>query len=419
MSAPVDRRGFLARAGAVGIGTALSSGVLGACTSTSGSEVGATPAARQVDEQTVPFRGDHQAGILTAAQDRLAFATLDVATGDADALRAVLTTWTATAEALSQGQMVPGGFADQNAPTADTGEAYGLPPAHLTVTIGYGPALFDERFGLTARKPAALAHLPRFPLDDLRPSLSGGDLCIQACADDPVVAYNAVHNLIRQGVGVLSVRTLQLGFGRTSSTSTSQATARNLMGFKDGTRNLKAEEPTLADRWLWASGSGDTAWMDGGSYLVARKIRMQVERWDRETLRSQEETFGRAKATGAPLGSDDEFATPDLEATHGGEPVIPATAHIRMASPETNGGVHMLRRGYNYADGIDSRQGTLDSGLFFIAFVADPDQFTNVQRRLAGGDGLNEYIRHISSAVFACPRGLHKGEDWGAQLFDG
>lgn len=416
----LGRRAFLSGASAAGVGVALSSGVLSACSSTADHAAGRSAdssASAQQAEQVVPFRGDHQAGIVTPVQDRLVFATFDVTTDNATALGAMLARWTATAEALTAGELVPGGFSSPNEPTADTGEAYGLGPANLTVTIGYGPGLFDDRFGLRTHKPAALAPLPRFPRDDLRVAISGGDICLQACADDPLIAYNAIHNLAREGVGVVTIRTMQVGFGRTASTSTSQATARNLMGFKDGTRNLKVEEHALVNRWLWSSGTRQSPWMEGGSYLIARKIRMLVERWDRESLQTQEATFGRAKDTGAPLGATSEFDTPNFAAHHQGTPVIADAAHIRLASPEANDGTHILRRGYNYTDGVDPRQGTLDSGLFFIAYAATPANFTRIQNALATDDQLNEYIRHISSAVFACPRGLSANQTWADQLF--
>jgi deferrochelatase/peroxidase EfeB len=412
----LSRRSFIGRAGAAGAGAALAGTGLAAC-----GDDGPTHTTRSasaiIAAQTVPFRGAHQAGIVTPVQDRLVFASFDVVTDDPDQLADLLARWTEAAESLTSGRLMPGGMSSPEVPPADTGEAYGLPPAELTVTIGYGPTLFDRRFGLTDKKPAALAPLPRFPLDDIQPAISGGDLCLQACANDPLVAYNAIHNLTRAGIGVVSVRMMQTGFGRTSSTSTSQATARNLMGFKDGTRNLKLEQPALVDSWVWSKGSGDQRWMQGGSYLVARKIRMLVETWDVETLAGQEAVFGRAKDTGAPLGEDSEFATPDLDAQHSGRPLIADDAHIRLASPEHNGGVHLLRRGYNYSDGVDPTQGNFASGLFFIAFTSDPDHFTKVQRSLAHGDALNEYIEHISSAVFACPRGLADGETWRDQLF--
>jgi deferrochelatase/peroxidase EfeB len=160
--------------------------------------------------------------------------------------------------------------------------------------------------------------------------------------------------------------------------------------------------------------------MRGGSYLVARRIRMLVESWDTDFLADQEAVFGRFKTSGAPLTGTHEFDTPDLAARDkDGRPVIPATAHIRLASPHANGGQRILRRGYSYTDGIDPDTGLLDAGLFFIAFQKDPRrQFVPIQRRLGRSDDLNEYIRHTGSAVFAVPPGLTgAGDWWGKRLF--
>ncbi len=413
----LDRRAFLTRAGATGAGVALAGSALAACGDKT-AQARTRSESDRISDQTEAFRGPHQSGIVTPAQDRMVFATFQATTDDRHALADMLTTWTAQAEAMTAGDLVPGGFSGQMRPTADTGEAYGLPPAHLTVTVGYGPNLFDKRFGLSDKKPKELVQLPRFPGDEIRPEISEGDICLQACANDPMVAYHAIHELTRSGVGVVTPRLVQIGFGRTSSTSTSQATARNLMGFKDGTRNLKSEEKSLVDKWVWSKGSGPTAWMSGGSFLIARKIKMLVENWDRETRQDQENTFGRAKDTGASFGADSEFATPKFDAKGpDGEPIIPLDAHMRRASPEENGGVHLLRRGYNFADGVDPVTGDLNSGLFFIAYTSAPEHFERVQGHVAKLDGLNEYIRHISSSVFACPRGLRRDETWANQLF--
>ena len=132
-------------------------------------------------------------------------------------------------------------------PPDDTGEAIGLPPRGLTITFGFGPGAVprrrrSDRFGLADRQPEALRDLPHFPGDHLDPARSRGDLCVQACAEDPQVAVHAIRNLARIGFGTVAVRWSQLGFGRTSTTSTSQSTPRNLFGFKDGTANVKAEE---------------------------------------------------------------------------------------------------------------------------------------------------------------------------------
>jgi deferrochelatase/peroxidase EfeB len=377
--------------------------------------------------QAVPFYGEHQGGITTAAQDRLHFVAFDAITDDRDRLVEMLRDWTSAAARMTAGKdagVVGAVDGAPEAPPDDTGEALGLPPAQLTLTVGFGTSLFRDakgrdRFGIAARRPAALADLPHFPGDALQPEISGGDLCVQACANDPQVAVHAIRNLARIGFGVVSVRYSQLGFGRTSSTSRDQATPRNLMGFKDGTANLKAEDGKLLAEHLWVQPTDEPQWMAGGSYLVTRKIRMMIETWDRTSLAEQEAIIGRAKGSGAPLGGSGEFDPIDFDARGaGGQPAVPVDAHVRLAHPDHNGGARLLRRGYNFVDGSDGL-GRLDAGLFFMAYQRDPRrQFVPVQTRLARHDTLNEYIRHVSSGLFACPPGARGPDDfWGKALF--
>jgi deferrochelatase/peroxidase EfeB len=405
-------RGFSRRRllGAAGVGAAVAGvGVAAGFAVAEGS-------AANPPDGVVPFRGQHQAGIVTPAQDRLHFAAIDLTTTDRAAVIALLQRWTRAAERMTAGaEAAPGGAVNLNpeAPPSDTGEALGLPASSLTLTFGIGPGFFDK-LGLAAQKPAGLAPLPAFQRDQIDPALSGGDLCVQACADDPQVAVHAIRNLARMGFGTTSVRWSQLGFGRTSSTSTSQATPRNLFGFKDGTRNLKAEDTDLLRDHVWIPPGDGPAWLDGGSYLVARRIRMHIEVWDRTSLTEQESIIGRNKGEGAPLGSPHEFDTPDLAAGS----AIATDAHIRLASEQEQGGVRILRRGYNFVDGSDG-QGHLNAGLFFLAYMRNPQtHFVPMQRALAAKDRLMEYIEHTGSAVFAIPTGLGEGDYWGQSLLE-
>src|SRR3954453_11025875 len=343
-------------------------------------------AAPDAGTRVVPFHGEHQAGIATPAQDRLHFAAFDVEPGvGAGELRDLLGQWTAAAATMAGGRPVGGGAAGaQLAPPDDTGEALDLTPAHLTVTFGFGPSLFDDRFGLARLRPAALTELPALPGDALDRDRSDGDLCVQACADDPQVAFHAVRNLARIGRGLVTVRWSQLGFGRTATTSRAQATPRTLMGFKDGTANLKLEDAGDLARHVWVAGDepGEPAWLRGGSYLVARRIRMLIEVWDRAPLKTQEETIGRTKVIGAPLGGRDEFETVRPKA-------LPADSHVHLAHPEINDGIKILRRGYSFTDGLE-RLGQLDAGLFFLAFMRDPSAFVTPPNRRGANDALNE-----------------------------
>lgn len=425
--APPEEYGFSRRRllGVAGLGALAVGSAAG------GYAVGRSPApvAPDADASSVEFHGAHQAGIVTPAQDRLYFVAFDMTSDDRDDLVSLLKDWTAAARRLTQGNEVGelGAVAGSPyAPPEDTGEALGLPASRLTLTVGFGASLFEDpkgqpRFGLAGRRPELLAELPSFSGDRLDPAISGGDLAIQACANDPQVAVHAVRNLVRIAFGRASVRYSQMGFGRTSSTSTAQATPRNLFGFKDGTANIKVEEKATVDDFVWVHPDDDQAWMAGGSYLVTRKIDMRIETWDRESLAGQEGIFGRAKGSGGPLSGGDEFADLDFDATgDDGKRLIDEKSHVRLAHPDTNGGAKILRRGYNFVDGSNGL-GQLSAGLFFMCYQRDPiEQFARIQKSLAGStnDLLNEYIVHVSSGLFACPPGV-SGESgyWGETLF--
>jgi deferrochelatase/peroxidase EfeB len=417
----VTRRGLL---GALGIG-ALGAGVGAAASLGTERAVEASAAGATTAIGVHPFHGRYQSGIVTPSQDRLYFATFDVAAGLTRAdLVQLLQEWSAAAARMTQGEGAGSEAVSAGpdaAPPEDTGEALGLPPASLTITFGFGPSLFrtasgEDRFGIAARRPAALVDLPAFPGDALVAAGSGGDLCVQACSDDPQVAVHAIRNLSRIAFGRASMRWSQLGFGRTSSTTKSQVTARNLFGFKDGTRNLRAEDTAAVDEHVWVGDEG--GWMRDGSYLVVRKIRMRIETWDHQSLGEQEKVIGRTKREGAPLSGGTEYSAPHFGAKGSdGGPLIDMASHVRLAHPSENGGAQLLRRGYNFADGNDEL-GRLNAGLFFVAYQRDPrTHFIPIQRKLAGNDRLNEYVQHVGSGIFAVPPGARQGSFVGAPLF--
>ncbi|MEU2581892.1 iron uptake transporter deferrochelatase/peroxidase subunit [Streptomyces avermitilis] len=403
-----SRRSLIGWGGAgLALGAAAAGGAM-AMTRT-GNDV--DPAAAETGA-AIGFHGAHQAGIATPVQDRLHFAAFDVKTDDRAAFVQLLKDWTRAAARMTAGHAVGegayGGLAE--APPDDTGEALGLKPSRLTLTIGFGPSLF-EKFGLTDQRPEALVDLPQFPGDNLEKTRSNGDLCIQACADDPQVAVHAIRNLARIGFGKVAIRWSQLGFGKTSSTTPDAQTPRNLMGFKDGTRNIAGTETDRLKKFVWVGEGDGPHWMTGGSYLVARRIRMNIETWDRTSLQEQEDVFGRDKGEGAPVGKAKERDKPFLKA-------MKPDAHVRLAHPDSNDGATLLRRGYSFTDGTDGL-GRLDAGLFFLAYQRDVRKgFIPVQRSLSRTDALNEYIQHVGSAVFAVPPGVRDKDDWwGRALF--
>ncbi|MBT0722905.1 deferrochelatase/peroxidase EfeB [Rosenbergiella sp. S61] len=363
-----------------------------------------------------PFYGDHgQAGVTTPPQRHIMFMTFDMTTPTAQALQILLARWSAAIAQLVQGAAV--GTVEPSrigSVGTDTGEAVGLDPASLTVTIGMGPSLFTDTYGLTAKCPPHLRPLAALPSDNLQPELSGGDLSLQACADDPQVAYHAIRVLARiaKSTGAAQTRWTVMGFGRASA-GKDQETPRNLFGFKDGTRNLVDASEFNQHVWI----KEGPAWQQSGSYQVVRKIKMNIENWDTDRVSDQNQVFGRHKLSGAPLSGTREFDTPDFHKKDTeGELVIPATAHIRLAAHENNQGVRILRRSYNYTDGLN-HYGQLDAGLLFISYQNDPAHFETLQRKLGAADALNEYISHIGSGLFFVPPAAKEGSYIGAELF--
>jgi deferrochelatase/peroxidase EfeB len=397
----------------------------------------ATGAAPGTTEETEAFRGAHQAGIVTNTQRQTVLAAFDLTTSNRSDLVALLRTWTRLAGELVAGESVtipiytpPGGggsdaYADATggSTTDDSLEAYGLGANRLTLTVGFGRSLFvtgsgQDRFGISGRRPAALIDLPHFSGDELTAADSDGDLFLQACADDPQVAFHAVRSMARIAPDVATLRWTQLGF----SPDNTGGTPRNLMGFKDGTINSNVHPPTDLQATVWAGPDGP-AWMHGGSYLVYRRIRITLEHWDRIPPSLQAQVIGREKLSGAPLGQPGEFSALDLDRRDArGSPVIPVDAHVRLAAPETNNGAVIVRRAFSYNNGTTPfterwppwRQALeYDAGLLFLSYQKDPRAgFLPIFTRLSELDALNQFTTHTASAVFAIPPGATRPGDW-------
>jgi deferrochelatase/peroxidase EfeB len=409
----VSRRGFLSGAGGLAASGLVVGGVAGAAGGFA-LGLGERGAGQAVADEHPFYNQAHQAGIETEPQKYSVFMTYDLTTSSAVDVQVLLARWSAAIAQMAKGDTIGNPQPSQpNAVAQDSGEALGLGPEGLTVTMGLGPGLFDERFGLAGKRPALLTDLPTLPSDQLDPATTGGDLSLQACADDPQVAYHAIRNLSRMARGTAATRWTVTGFGRASA-GPSQQTPRNLLGFKDGTRNIVDDADR--ERWVWVK-DGDQDWMRGGAFMVARKIHMNIEIWDTDRIGDQQDVFGRTKVVGAPLTGHREHDTPHFHAKDAaGNLIIPATSHVALAAHENNGGIKILRRSYNYTDGIDDL-GQIDAGLLFIAYMNDPRHFVSLQTKLGSVDRLNEYIAHIGSAIFAVPPAPRQGSYIGAALF--
>ncbi|WP_240376014.1 iron uptake transporter deferrochelatase/peroxidase subunit [Bacillus piscicola] len=364
----------------------------------------------------IKFYGGHQSGIATPIPEHVYFVSLKCKAKTKQELKEMFQLWTNQSAELMNGRFVEPLSDNKLMPPADTGEAKGLDASHLTLTFGVGPSLFEnEAYGLAHKKPKELKDLPHFPMDQLDPQYVGGDICIQSCADDPQVAFHAVRNLIRSARGKVTMLWAQTGFNSyPKSKNKKKETPRNLFAFKDGTENPHVDKPQDMNDVVWIQPGESKGWLAGGTYLVARRIQMHLETWDRTALQEQEATFGRHRDSGAPLGKTGEFEAMELDRKENDELVVPEDSHVFLAKQVKD---RILRRSFSYSDGINPKTGAFDAGLLFLSFQKHPKQFINIQNSFGKEDKLNEYITHRGSALFACFPGVKKGSYLGAELF--
>jgi len=395
----VTRRRLLA-------GGAAAAGLAGAA-GASGWVAGArrVPESTPFAAETVPFHGPHQAGIQTPPQAHAVFVGLDLRPQTAGAradLQAVLRLWSTDAERLTRG--LPA--------LADTEPELAPRPARLTVTAGLGPTVFD-RVGLASLKPRSARALPPFTVDRLEQRWGGTDLLLQICADDPLTVAHATRVLTKNVRSLTVARWRQTGFRPARGADPADVTMRNLMGQVDGTVNPVAGTADF-DEVVWDDGR-EQPWLAGGTLMVLRRIRMNLDTWDELDRAGKELAVGRRLDNGAPLTGLRENDPVDITAQRDGIPVIPPNAHIALAHPQEPG-ERFLRRPYNYDDPPPAGQ-TSDSGLIFATFQRDIDrQFLPVQRRLAESDAMNRWITPIGSAVYVIPPGVESGQYLGMQL---
>ena len=401
-----SRRRLLTGTAAATAGVVAGGTLLSACNddasaggSTDASSATAAPAATRV-----AFEGRHQAGITMPPQRHAIVASFDSTATDRTDLVEMLQAATAETRALMAGEAA--GARSKLLPPIDN-LIVGVqpPPDDLTITYAVGTSLFDDRYGLADRKPEQLVHMPAFPNDDPEPSQSGGDLLVQVCAATPEGCNHALRRVMRVTRDSLTLRWMLPGFQEPNALGTGRASQRNLMGFKDGTANLDGSDDATMDDLVWVrDGDGEPAWAVDGSYMVARRIRMRVEFWDRTALHTQEAIIGRFKDTGAPLDGVYETDVPAYAADAEGVRT-PLTAHIRLANPRTGETEksRILRRGFNFSQGF-TPDGQLDQGLLFLCFQRSlEDGFLAVQSRL-NGEALEEYIKPVGGGFyFALP----------------
>lgn len=251
-------------------------------------------------------------------------------------------------------------------------------PLGLTVTLGFGAPVF-KKVGRVAAMPAGLRLMPGWEGDAFTPAETQADLLVQIACDHRGVLHTVERDVRRLLSPAFVGRDREVGFGMASS--------RGLLGFVDGTGNPHgaAAVPTA---FIDESG-GDSA---DGTFMVFRKIVEDLDGWERLSVDEQERAIGRRKADSAP------FDPPES---------TPATSHKeKSAASGPHGEIEMLRRSYPFAERDES-------GLLFICFVADVDQYEVIKTQMAsarnvdgsapGEDAIHRFSKPVSGGYYYVP----------------
>ncbi|KKO03942.1 hypothetical protein LCGC14_0088310, partial [marine sediment metagenome] len=412
--------GFLV-GGSVGAGLgAAAAGVSGsALAGQSGQTAEVTDApSSSATHQSHVFFGEHQQGITTPRPAVGMLVAFDVLARDREGLERLLRVLTERIAFLTNG----GTYEQRDArfPPVDSGIlGPTIAPDALTITLSVGASLFDQRFALVAAKPRHLQRMAGFPNDALDAALCHGDLSLQFCANTEGTTIHALRDIIKNTPGLLMVRWKQQGTVPVMAPRADGSTesARNYLGFRDGTANPQTDDRKLMQDVVWVDGSeGEPAWAKHGSYQAVRIIRNFVERWDRTPLQEQQAIFGRLRDSGAPMSGGVERDEPQYANDPKGE-ITALDSHIRLANPRTTDSQRnlILRRPFNYSNGAEAN-GQLDMGLLFIAYQANLEAgFITVQKRL-DGEPLEEYIKPIGGGYFFTLPGIQQGDFLGSSM---
>jgi deferrochelatase/peroxidase EfeB len=403
------RRSFLQGAVATGLAAPVSGKLLGG------------KATREtVSAGAIPFYGEHQAGIATPAPNQRQavgnFIAFDVTAADCRELTDLFRVLTAQAAFLTAGGTAP--MAQPDSPQPDDGIlGPRIVPEDLTITVAVGESLFDNRYGLAARKPTQLVAMTPFRHDDLDPALSQGDLLIQLCAATRDTAIHALLEIIAYTSGAMKPRWSINGL---HSPPRPTGVSRDFFGFKDGIANPDVTSTTQMNQDVWVQPhTAEHAWEVGGTYQVVRIVHFDVEKWQGVPLAEQERIFGRRKVSGAPMYALDDNASDLLDPIYTNDPrglITPLNCHIRLANPQTPQTAStstILRRSYEYQRSPDVGDHP-DVGHAFCCFQRELNTYIAMQTRLED-ELLVPYISPRGGGYFFALPGVRDHRDYYAR----
>ena len=224
-------------------------------------------------DDRVPFHGLHQPGVTTPRPANGMIASFDVMADTPDELETLFRRLTERIAFLSVGGKVP----EQNPrlPPLDSGIVGPvIKPDALTITVSLGASLFNERAWLKPLKPLRLSRMTRFTNDALDSTICHGDLSLQICANTQDTTIHALRDIIKTIPGQLILKWKQEGNVPviTPGPDGSVESARNFLGFRDGSANPDSNESGLDEkvgvdrRGTQRAGLGAPRQLSGGAH---------------------------------------------------------------------------------------------------------------------------------------------------------
>lgn len=347
-----------------------------------------------------PFYGERQAGVDSSVNLFQTFLGYNLDREDKELARSALVVITDDAARLTQGTPALGDMEPEIAQE----------PANLTITVGVGENFYKI---IGKNKPKQLVKLPAFKTDKLQPQWKQTDFVIQISSNDPLTLSHTIRMINKSLDSIATLQWRQDGFVPVADAVPGSESKRNLMGQVDGTVNPKPNTEEF-DNMVWVESSDPSE--NNGTVMVLRRIKLLMDEWDLLDQAAQENSIGRERGSGAPLGGVAESEDIPLEKTDAnGLPVIPLDSHARVARGDASGAT-IFRRPYNYDEGLVN--GEIEFGQLFIMYANDLQKgFIPMQTRIAESDSFNEWNETIGSSVYFILPGAKEGEFLGENLF--
>ncbi len=379
-----SRRSFLQLAGA---GAAVAVGGSVGASSAASQATPPAPVAPSAGPATpVPATGPHQAGVGRPAtpQPHQVLAVFDL---DRPALAATV--------------LATVGRRILDVTSGRSGAMLGLAPGDVTITVGVGPRLVSV---VDTSLPGAQA-LPEFAREQITEQNRGGDVLVQACASDPVVASVALE-AVTDGIGALTSRWRETAArGAGVSLPDGRHASRNVMGFVDGIVAPSGSPDAAAEVWIAAPAA-----VRGASIAVVRRMEIDIASFAAKSLAQQEAVLGRHRESGTPLSGGSIIDPPALGAvTADGRYLVPLHSHVRRAHSTATGVPQMLRRSYSMS---------APAGLLFVSYQNDLNTFVATLNRMQDGDDLFDLTTTTATGSFLVLPGFDESRPLGATLFD-